>query len=457
MRAMLDAAVAHTPKFVAKSGLSRALVERISADKGEPEWMLEKRLKALKLFEEASMPMWGPDLSALRLDEITYYVRPDAKEVARWDEVPAEIRQTFEDLGIPEAERTALAGVGAQFDSDMVYHKLRDDLAAQGVIFLNMDEAVRLHPDLVREHFMTGCVPVHDHTFTMLHAAVWSGGTFIYVPKGVTVEIPLQAYFRMNTAHGGQFEHTLIVADEGSRVHYIEGCSAPRYEAAALHAGCVEIFVKKGARVTYSSIENWSKNTYNLNTKRAVVDEEGEITWLNGNLGSATTMLYPMSVLRGCGAKSDYLGFAFAGEGQVQDTGHKVALVAPDTSAHVRSKSIAAQGGVSHYRGLVKVSAGAANATVHVACDGLMLDSASMSAATPVIEVQGDGATVAHEASVGRIGDAEMAYCALRGIDEAAARRTIVSGFVDPVVSTLPLEYAVELVKLLELELVKMT
>lgn len=452
-REVFEQAAAHEPKFMAPLGLTRETVVGISEQKHEPAWMLEKRLKAFELFEKAAFPTWGPSLTGLNVAAIRYFVRPDALESKRWEDVPPEIRDTFEKLGIPQAEREALGGVGAQYDSDMVYHNLRVELSAQGVIFENMDVALRKYPELVQPHFMTSCVPIHDHKFAMLHAAVWSGGTFIYVPKGVTVEIPLQAYFRMNTERGGQFEHTLIVADEGSDVHYIEGCSAPKFETAALHAGCVEIFVKVGARVRYSSIENWSKNTFNLNTKRAVVDAGGRIEWLNGNMGSGTTMLYPMSVLRGVAAKSDYLGIAFAGPGQRQDTGHKVAITAPDCTANVLSKSLAGGGGVSTYRGLVRVTGGAARAKVKVQCDALMFDDQSTSTTTPVMRVERHDATVAHEATVGRLGDKELFYLESRGLSEQEATRILVSGFLEPVVRELPLEYAVELVKLVELEM----
>ena len=452
-REVFEQASVHEPKFTAPLGLTRALVVDISAQKNEPAWMLEKRLRAFELFEKTPFPTWGPSLLGLDIARITFFVRPNTAEAKTWDDVPLEIRDTFEKLGIPQAEREALGGVGAQYDSDMVYHNLRADLSAKGVIFENMDVALQQHPELVREYFMTNCVPTHDHKFAMLHAAVWSGGTFIYVPKGVKVEIPLQAYFRMNTERGGQFEHTLIVADEGSDVHYIEGCSAPRYETAALHAGCVEIFVKKNARVRYSSIENWSKNTFNLNTKRAVVDEGGVIEWLNGNMGSGTTMLYPMSVLRGRGAKSDYLGIAFAGPGQTQDTGHKVAISAPDCSATVLAKSLSGGGGKSTYRGLVRVTGGAERARVKVQCDALMLDGQSESTTTPVMRVERADATVAHEATVGRLGERELFYLQSRGLTEQEAVRTLVGGFLEPVVRELPLEYAVELVKLIELEM----
>lgn len=432
--------------------LSEATVREISLKKGEPGWMLTKRLQAFSFFEKTPMPNWGPSLAGLDLNQITYFV-PSTSESKKWEDVPAEIRQTFVDLGIPEAEQKSLGGVGAQYDSEMVYHNLRADLSAKGVIFENMDVAVREHPELVREYFMTQCVPVFDHKFAMLHASVWSGGTFIYVPKGVKVEIPLQAYFRMNAERGGQFEHTLIIADEGSDIHYIEGCSAPKYDQAALHAGCVELIVKKNARIKYSSIENWSKNTYNLNTKRAIVDEGGTIEWLNGNMGSGTTMLYPMSVLRGERAKSDYLGVAFAGPGQEQDTGHKVALAAPKTSATVRAKSISVGGGVSTYRGLVKVTHGAVDSAVRVQCDALMLDADSVSKTIPVMRVETGRSTVSHEASVGKIGEKEMNYLASRGLDQERATHLLVGGFLDPITRELPLEYAVEFKKLIELEM----
>ncbi len=452
-RATFDQAAEHEPKFIAPLGLNKELVLAISKQKNEPEWMRDKRLKAFELFQGTPMPSWGPSLAKLDLNQISYFIQPNAKSSMTWSDVPVEIRDTFEKLGIPEAEREMLGGVGAQYDSEVIYHKLKSELSAKGVIFENMDVAVQLYPQLVKDYFMTRCVPVHDHKFAMLHASVWSGGTFIYVPKNVEVDIPLQAYFRMNTERGGQFEHTLIIADEGSKVHYIEGCSAPKFETSALHAGCVEVFVKKGASVTYSSIENWSKNTFNLNTKRAIVDAQGSIAWLNGNLGSGTTMLYPMSILRGEGARSDYQGIAFAGPEQRQDTGHKVSIVAPNCSANVVSKSLSGGGGRSTYRGQVQVTGGAANAEVRVQCDALMLDNDSVSTTTPVMKIERSDATVAHEASVGRLGEAELYYLASRGLDPKAASRLLVSGFLDPIVSRLPLEYAVELVKLIELEM----
>ncbi len=452
-QAVLDAQTPHISRFLSPLGLTREVVEAISDAKGEPDWMREKRLRALELFLKTSLPAWGPSLAGLDVAKIHYFARPDAVEGNTWENVPEEIRTTFERLGIPESERRGLAGVGAQYDSEIVYHNLQKDLADQGVIFLNMDVAVREHEGMVREYFMTNCVPVHDHAFAMLHAAVWSGGTFIYVPKNVTVSIPLQAYFRMNAERGGQFEHTLIIADEGSTVEYIEGCSAPKYDAAALHAGCVEIHVKRGATVKYMSIENWSKNTFNLNTKRALVDDDGAIVWVNGNMGSGVTMLYPMSVLRGARSKSDFLGVAFAGPGQVQDTGHKVALVGPNTSANVRSKSVAVGGGVSTYRGLVKATASAIDASASVVCDTLLLDGVSQATTIPVIDDASPSMTATHEASVDRLDERQMQYCATRGLSADAARRAVIGGFFDPIVRALPLEYAVEFMELVAMEM----
>jgi Fe-S cluster assembly protein SufB len=389
----------------------------------------------------------------LDLESIVYFVRPGTEEKNDWAEVPDDIKKTFERLGIPEAEKKALSGVGAQYDSDVVYHNLKKQWEDLGVIFENMDVALQKYPEMVREYFMTQCVPINDHKFVMLHAAVWSGGTFIYVPKNVKVDLPLQAYFRMNAERGGQFEHTLIIADEGSEVQYIEGCSAPKYNANALHAGCVEIFVHKNARVRYSSIENWSKNTYNLNTKRALVDEDGVIEWVNGNMGSGTTMLYPCSILRGRGARSDSLGVAFAGPGQNQDTGSKVIHAAPHTKSTIRSKSISAGGGVSTYRGLVKVTQKAENSDVSVNCDALILDDESISNTVPDMKIENEQVNIVHEARVGKIGDDEIFYLMSRGMSEEQATQLVVSGFIEPIVKSLPLEYALELNKLIELEM----
>ena len=452
-REVYDKAAEGVTRHAAGLGLTEEVVREISASKQEPDWMLELRLKALAMFQRTPMPKWGPDLSKLDLEQITYFVRPDAEESQSWATVPDKIRETFEKLGIPEAERHALSGVGAQYDSEVVYHNLKKEWEDKGVIFENMDEAVRKYPELVKRYFMTDCIPPHDHKFIMLHAAVWSGGTFIYVPKGVKVNVPLQAYFRMNAERGGQFEHTLIIADEGSEIQYIEGCSAPRYNASSIHAGCVELHVLEGARIRYSSVENWSKNTYNLNTKRAVVDARGVVEWVNGNMGSGVTMLYPCSILRGEGSQSHSLGVAFAGPGQNQDTGSKVIHAAPNTTSTIRAKSISKGGGVSSYRGYVSATAAATRSKSSVTCDALLIDAGSVSNTYPSMKVTTDKVEVAHEATVGKIGEEELFYLMSRGLSQEAAMRMIVSGFVEPIVKSLPLEYAVELNKLIELEM----
>lgn len=415
--------------------------------------MLDKRLRAYDLYIKTPLPSWGPSLEPLDLDALTYFVRPDTVEAQAWEDVPEEIRRTFDRLGIPEAERTSLGGVGAQYDSDIVYHNLKEEWAKQGVVFENMDTAVHTYPELVQKYFMTSCVPINDHKFAMLHAAVWSGGTFIYIPPGVTVTIPLQAYFRMNAERGGQFEHTLIIADRNAEVSYIEGCSAPRYNSSALHAGCVELFVGEGAKIQYTSIENWSINTFNLNTKRALVDKNGTVEWINGNLGSGTTMLYPASILRGEGARAESLGLAFAGPGQRQDTGSKVIHVAPNTSSVIRSKSISRGGGTSSYRGLVRVTKNARGMRSHVACDALLLDARSHSNTYPFMKIESNDAEVAHEARAGRIGDEEIFYLMSRGLSGEAALKMAVAGFVEPITRQLPLEYAVEFNRLIDLEM----
>lgn len=453
LRDILDTASDHQPKYTAKPGLSSAIVTEISRQKNEPLWMLKKRLAAFELFQITSLPSWGPDISVIDFSKLVYFVRPDVDEQKSWDDVPQDIRDTFDKLGIPKAEQELLGGVGAQYDSDVIYHNLKQEWAQKGVVFENMDEAVRLYPELIKEYFMTTCVPVHDHKFAMLHAAVWSGGTFIYVPPGVKVTIPLQAYFRMNAKHGGQFEHTLIIADEGSEIHYIEGCSAPRFTVQSLHAGCVEIFVKKNARVRYSSIENWSKNTFNLNTKRALVDGNAVMEWVNGNFGSGVTMLYPASILRGEGARSDFLGVAFAGAGQVQDTGAKMVHVAPNTRSTIRSKSVSKDGGRSIYRGFVRMTPKAEQAASSVVCDALLLDVSSRTDTIPTMKIASGTATVAHEATTGRIGDDELFYLASRGVAPEEARRLAVNGFLEPIVRELPLEYAIELNRLIDLEM----
>ncbi|MBI2046063.1 MAG: Fe-S cluster assembly protein SufB [Parcubacteria group bacterium] len=431
--------------------LSPELIRHISALKKEPKWMLEKRLTAYELYQKTTLPTWGPDLSGLDFENMSYFTAPGSKETTSWDEVPSEIRETFEKLGIPEAEKHALSGAGAQYDSGVVYHHLKESLKAQGVIFENMDTALEKYPEMVKEYFMTTCVPAHDHKFTMLHAALWSGGTFIYVPHGVKVELPLQAYFRMNKEASAQFEHTLIIADEGSEVSYIEGCSAPSYTRSSLHAGCVELFVKKGAKMKYISVENWSKNTYNLNTKRALVFEDAEIQWINGNMGGAVTMLYPSSVLLGKRAKSDSLSIVLAASGQIQDTGAKAVHVASDTVSTIRSKSISTKGGTAVYRGLVRVLPKTENARSSVSCDSLILDNESSADTYPSIKDESQTADISHEARVGRLGDDELFYIKSRGFSEENAVRLAVGGFIEPIVKALPLEYAVEMNKLIEM------
>ncbi len=452
-RSPYDTANPEQNRFKSQPGLTEQVVREISKQKNEPDWMLQKRLQGLALYLEKPLPSWGPDLSKLDLDKIVYFVRPDTQSATSWEDVPADIKKTFDRLGIPEAEKKALAGVGAQYDSDIVYHNLKKQWSEQGVIFENMDVAVEKYPALVKKYFMTQCVPIHDHKFVMLHAAVWSGGTFIYVPKNVTIDLPLQAYFRMNARSGGQFEHTLIIADEGSNLHYIEGCSAPRYGTSSLHAGCVEIFVHAGARVRYSSIENWSKDTYNLNTKRALVDEDGVIEWVNGNMGSGTTMLYPSSILRGRGARSDSLGIAFAGPGQNQDTGAKAIHVAPHTSSNIISKSISVNGGINTFRGLIHITPKATNVNASMVCDALLIGKKAVANTIPELKIKNEEVTVSHEARVGKIGDEEIFYLQSRGLSEQEAIRLVVSGFIEPIIKALPVEYALELNKLIELEM----
>ena len=435
-----------------KKGVDEALVRMISADKKEPEWMLEHRLQSLKLFQEKPMPTWGADLSKLDLDNIIYYAKEGAIETDKWEEVPADIRRVYDRLGIPEAERKMLAGVGAQYESEMIYHKLKEEWEKLGVVFLDMDDALEQYPDLVKEHFMK-CVPASDHKFAALHGAVWSGGTFLYIPKGVHVRDPLQAYFRMNAKNMGQFEHTLIIVDEGASVHYIEGCSAPKYGSQGLHAGLVEIFVKPGAKCRYSSVENWSRDTYNLNTKRAIVEKDGTMEWVGRNMGSGTTMLYPCSMLVGEGARCDHLAIAFANAGQWQDTGAKVIHAAPHTSSNVISKSISKGGGVSVYRGLLKIAPHAHDCTANVECDALLLDEISRTDTIPDMQIRNNEVTIAHEAKVGKLSEEDVFYLMSRGIAKEEAKAMIVNGFIEPIVRQLPLEYAVEMNRLIEMEM----
>ncbi len=453
-RSKYDKANEERLKYKAKPGINEEVVRNISKSKNEPAWMLEKRLEGLRLFNELPLPTWGPDLSDLDLTKITFFIQSDAqKNATSWEDVPKDIKETYDKLGIPEAEHKALAGVGAQYESEVVYHNLKKVWEKQGVIFLDMDEAVLKHPELVKKYFMNTCIPMNLHKFAALHAAVWSGGSFIYIPKGVKVNIPLQAYFRMNAQGGGQFEHTLIIVDEGAEIHYIEGCSAPLYTTNSLHAGCVEIHVLKGARARYSSIENWSKNTYNLNTKRSIVHKDAVMEWVNGNMGSKVTMLYPCSVLVGEGATSDYLGIAFAGKDQHQDTGAKMIHTAPKTSSTITAKSISQDGGITNYRGIVSVHKNATDCSVNVECDALMMDNKSESNTYPYIDTHNQSLHISHEASVGKIDQEHLFYLMSRGLSEEAAKKMVIAGFIEPIVKELPLEYAVELNRLIELEM----
>jgi Fe-S cluster assembly protein SufB len=452
-REMFDQANEERFSFKAKEGLTDEVVHKISDRKKEPEWMREFRLKALRIFHAKPLPTWGADLTKLDLSKITYYGDPGVKETKKWEDVPADIKNTFEKLGIPKAERAYLAGVGAQYESEMVYHNLANEWEDMGIVFINCDEALKKHEDLFKKYFMK-CVPPTDHKFAALHGAVWSGGTFLFVPEGVKLEMPVQAYFRMNAEGFGQFEHTLIVVEKNAQVHYIEGCSAPKWENASLHAGCVEVYVKEGARARYSSVENWSRQTYNLNTKRAIIDKNAVMEWVNGNLGSGVTMLYPSSILKGEGARTDMTGIAFAGPGQNQDTGSKVQLLAPNTSANIMSKSLAVGGGITTYRGLVKVSPAAINAKVKVECDALLLDDKSKNFTIPDMQIAQERVDIAHEATVGKISTDQIFYLMSRGLTEEQANVMIVNGFIEPITKELPLEYAVELNRLIELEMV---
>ena len=440
--------------FVYKSGkgLSVDVVRKISEMKSEPEWMLNFRLKALDHFMKRPMPKWGPDLSELDLEDIYYYVRPAEASEKNWDDVPETIRNTFDKLGIPEAEQKFLAGVGAQYESEMVYHSIQEHLSKQGVIFLSIEDGLKDYPELFKEHFGT-VIPIEDNKFAALNSAVWSGGSFVYVPKGVTVELPLQAYFRLNVANIGQFERSLIIADEGSRVHYVEGCTAPQYTTNSFHSGVIEIVVKKGARVRYTTIQNWSNNVYNLVTQRAKVDANGTMEWVDCNLGSKMTMKYPSTYLMGPGAHGEILSVAFAGRGQVQDAGGKAIHFAPDTSSKITSKSISKDGGRASYRGLLKVYKGAHNVKSNVACDALLLDPASRSDTYPTIEVDEEDVTIGHEASVSKVGEEQLFYLMSRGLSQEEATTMVVSGFIEPLVKELPMEYAVEMNRLIQLQM----
>jgi len=440
------------PVYKAKKGLSRRIVEEISWLKGEPSWMREKRLKALEIFQGKKIPQWGADLSQINFDEIYYYVKPLDKRVKSWDEVPEKIKYTFEKLGIPEAERKYLAGVELQFDSEMVYGSIKEIWEKKGVIFCDTDQALQKYPEIVAKYFGT-VVPPADNKFAALNTAVWSGGSFIYVPPGVSVDIPLQAYFRINANRMGQFERTLIVAEEGSQVCYIEGCTSPTYTTDSLHAAVVEIIVKPLAKVQYITVQNWSSNVYNLVTKRAFVEQEGQMFWIDANLGSKVTMKYPSFYLKGKKSKGETLSLAIAGAGQHQDAGSKAFHLAPETSSVISSKSVSFSGGRTSYRGLVKVSKGAEGSKSHVVCDALILDEASRSDTYPAMEIDEDNVSIAHEATVAKISQDQLFYLQSRGLTEAEARSAIVNGFISPIIAKIPLEYAVELNRLIQLEM----
>ena len=434
-------------------GLSEDLIRQISAEKSEPDWVLALRLRALEIFRQKPLPPWGPTLKNLDLDKICYYAAADQPaNQTTWEEVSPEIKRTFERLKIPQAEQAVLAGVGAQYDSQMVYHNLKSEWTEKGVIFMDFDEAIKEHPELVRKYFGR-VIPPNDHKFAALHYAIFSGGTFLYVPAGVKVSQPLQAYFRMNARSGGQFEHTLIVIEPGADVEYIEGCSAPKFGTSSLHAGGVEVFVEKDARCRYSSVENWSSDTFNLNTKRAVVQDKGRMEWIGGNLGSGTTMLYPCSYLVGDESACDHLGVAFANTNQNQDTGAKIVISGKNCRASVTSKSLSKGGGISTYRGLLDIKKTAEKAVITVECDALMLDGESVADTIPHIVCHNPSANITHEASAGRISAEILLYLASRGIDEETAKGMIVNGFLNEIVKTLPLEYAGELNRLIELEM----
>jgi len=443
------------PLFIAEKGLNEEVIRGMSAMKGEPAWMLENRLDAYQQFLTMKNPSWAgsPEvLNAIDFDDIHYYVRATDTDSTSWDDVPEYIKDTFDKLGIPEAERQFLAGAGAQYDSEVVYHNIREDLAKLGVVFLGMDQALAEYPELVKEHFGT-IVPAGDNRFSALNTAVWSGGSFIYVPKGVKVDIPLQAYFRINTENMGQFERTLIIADEGSQVHYVEGCTAPIYSTASLHSAVVEIIVKKNARVRYSTIQNWSNNVYNLVTKRAYAYENAIMEWVDGNLGSMLTMKYPSVYLMEPGAHGEILSLAFAGDGQHQDAGGKIVHVAPHTSSAIISKSVSRGKGRTSYRGLLKVYEGAHHSTSTVRCDALLLDEHSRSDTYPTMEIDEEQVNIGHEASVSKLGEDQLFYLMSRGIKEEDAAKMVVNGFVEPIVKELPMEYAIELNRLIELQM----
>ena len=436
-----------------EAGLTPEIIEKLSKEKGDPEWMREFRLKSLETYNEMPLPNWGPSIEGLDMDHIATYVRPKTDMKTDWKDVPQDIKDTFERLGIPQAERKSLAGVGAQYDSELVYHNVKSEVAEQGVIYTDMESALKgEYAEMVHEYFMKLVTP-RDHKFAALHGAVWSGGSFVYVPKGVQVSIPLQSYFRLNAKGAGQFEHTLIIVDEGASLHFIEGCSAPKYNVANLHAGCVELYVKKNAKLRYSTIENWSKNMYNLNTKRALVEENGVIEWVSGSLGSHVGCLYPMSVLKGDNSRMEFTGVTFAGAGQNLDTGAKVTHIGRNTSSYMNTRSISKSGGISTFRSSVVVAKTAKGAKSSVSCQSLMLDSESRSDTVPAMDIRTRDASVGHEAKIGSISNDAIFYLMSRGMSEEDARAMIVSGFADNVSKELPVEYAVEMNNLIRLEM----
>ena len=452
-RSVYDIKDKENDAYKVKAGLTPEIVEKISKEKNDPAWMQQFRLQSLQIYNSLQVPNWGPDIEDLDMDNIVTYVRPKSKMSAKWSEVPKDIKDTFERLGIPQAEQKSLAGVGAQYDSELVYHNVRAEVAAQGVVYTDLESAMHgEYAEMIRTHFMHLVKP-QEHKFAALHGAVWSGGSFVYVPKGVSVTIPLQSYFRLNAPGAGQFEHTLIIVDEGADLHFIEGCSAPKYNVANLHAGCVELYVGKNAKLRYSTIENWSKNMYNLNTKRAIVEEGGTIEWVSGSFGSHVSYLYPMSILKGDDSKMEFTGITFAGEGQNLDTGAKVVHTGKRTSSYINTKSISKDGGISTFRSSVQIGKQASGSKASVSCQSLMLDDISRSDTVPAMDIRTRDANVGHEAKIGRISDEAVFYLMSRGISEEDARAMIVSGFADDVSKELPLEYAVEMNNLIQLEM----
>ena len=452
-RSIYDIKDKENDAYKVKAGLTPEIVEKISKEKNDPAWMQQFRLQSLQIYNSLQVPNWGPDIEDLDMDNIVTYVRPKSKMSAKWSEVPKDIKDTFERLGIPQAEQKSLAGVGAQYDSELVYHNVRAEVAAQGVVYTDLESAMHgEYAEMIRTHFMHLVKP-QEHKFAALHGAVWSGGSFVYVPKGVSVTIPLQSYFRLNAPGAGQFEHTLIIVDEGAYLHFIEGCSAPKYNVANLHAGCVELYVGKNAKLRYSTIENWSKNMYNLNTKRAIVEEGGTIEWVSGSFGSHVSYLYPMSILKGDDSRMEFTGITFAGEGQNLDTGAKVVHTGKRTSSYVNTKSISKDGGISTFRSSVQIGKQASGSKASVSCQSLMLDDISRSDTVPAMDIRTRDANVGHEAKIGWISDEAVFYLMSRGISEEDARAMIVSGFADDVSKELPLEYAVEMNNLIQLEM----